>query len=232
MLVSQVVEADPPQVRLLHEPIDHARDVLGRREYLAGVPFAAVAVVEGGQHGAPADRVRGMECEPASISCELGRVADALTTFDPTQFFTTLTASVLGLLIPIVIAFFVFRGEIRARREERREDAIVRVIDAIDRYCRDVWEHQHRIASLDVMAAGNLQTNRGQFNPKPPSTDGIENAISAARVILSRTSDLHMLSQAWLTLRALDSESNLESRSSQFAFIAREISDAVRKRTA
>lgn len=169
-----------------------------------------------------------MECDPESIICELDQISDAMNQFDLVGFLTTLIATVLGLLIPIAIAWLVFRGELKLRREERREDAFLRVIDAIAGLSTALWEHEHRLAALRVAGIGNAASNRGQFEPAGPANHGVKHAIAAARVVAKSRTDLEALLAAWQRVKSTDDDDTWEKKSYTLTNATNDLSNHIR----
>lgn len=78
-----------------------------------------------------------MACDPATVVCELAKIADAMERSGGNQtrsFLTTLLATLTGASISGLIAILIFRGGRRARYEERVDEGLISLMDAITDY--------------------------------------------------------------------------------------------------
>jgi hypothetical protein len=130
-----------------------------------------------------------MNCDPDTINCQLDRIADAAESTDVAGLGLSLLATFFGVLIPILIAYFAFRTELKLRREERREDAFSKVIDAIAKLSADIWEHEHRMAALLVAAVKVEEELVRDVAPDGPLAHGVRHAVLAARVVAKGADD-------------------------------------------
>lgn len=170
--------------------------------------------------------------EVARISCELSRIADLLSAPDLVGAILTSAAIVVGAAVSILIAWLLFRAEFRVRRAERREDAFVRVIDAVAKFSNELWDHRHRWASLETTKDPNGYRTREQREAAlRPSTAGVDHAASAARIILVDRVDRESLSNAMALIHALDASVNDRSLEAQLTVVTEALAAAVRPKT-
>ena len=167
--------------------------------------------------------------EVARISCELSRLVDVLSAPDLVGAILTTAAIVVGAAVSILIAWLVFRAEFRVRRAERREDAFVRVIDAVATFSSDLWDHRHRWAALETTRDPNGYRTREQREAAlRPSVARIDHAASAARIILVDPDDRASLSEAMTLVHALDTTVDDRSLDAQLTVVTEALAAAVR----
>jgi len=122
-----------------------------------------------------------MDCAPATISCELDRIADQLTGFDINGFLATLIATLIGAFVAGVVSIALYRHEVSNRRKGEIDLAVVALIREIQQYSDRLRRWR---VELQAYSVGMSPVNIGALTQivvecKPEGARGIVNTCGS-----------------------------------------------------
>ncbi|WP_223692777.1 hypothetical protein [Leifsonia poae] len=129
-----------------------------------------------------------MSCSGADLTCEVARVADALSGFDWDGFTATLLATIVGAAVAALVSIYLYRHELRTRRRGDVDAGVVALIRAIQAFTRDYAMFQSTLkarAHQSLLAVKNGWDERIVVTPEPDRAE-LDTAVEALVVMTNK----------------------------------------------
>lgn len=160
-----------------------------------------------------------MECSDSQVSCQLGRIADAMTGFDVNGFLATLIATLVGALIAGAVSIALYRREAANRTRGEVDAAVVTLIRAIQEYSGALRQWQLDIKSHAMQLTFGRRP-QPQTAPRTPDRSTMDTAVEAL-VVLTAKSERRVADATRQILYELTFMEDEEQRSKEFAAVRR-----------
>lgn len=180
----------------------------------------------------PADTLRVMDCAPATISCELDRIADQLTGFDINGFLATLIATLIGAFVAGVVSIALYRHEVSNRRKGEIDLAVVALIREIQQYSDRLRRWRVELQAYSVNATQRIGVPSAIEMPPPgPDRAGIDTAVEAL-IVLTAGNERRVAERARQVLYELTFIKDEDAQATEYAAVRRVlVAWRARKRT-
>lgn len=162
-----------------------------------------------------------MGCNESQISCQLDRIADAMSGFDTNGFLATLIATLVGATIAGTVSVALYRREATSRRRSEIDTATVTLIRAIQEHS-DAFRHwQVEYQAFSVNAFQSIGTpSQTLAPPLPPDRASIDTAVEAL-VLLTVKSERKVADSTRQILYELAFLEKADQRTNEFAAVRR-----------
>lgn len=123
-----------------------------------------------------------MSCDPGEIVCELGRIADRMSTFDANAFLSTLLATLVGAGVASLISVLVYRHE---RKEQKRASLDAATLDLVREISNLVAAHEDYITKKAHFDANiHMALRRSSTYGEPPTAPSEFDMLAATEALL------------------------------------------------